>query len=458
MKLLITSLYFLNDFQIHKSPLKLTNFLYQYDDIYIAFIHTNLYHQNKIIEENNNLSLNNLEEFLPNYKGYTLKMIYYKQLFDYLSSIKNEIKEVKVVIPNDKYLQFNAEILMNELSLKNYMLETENNIDIKTEEEIDYFLNFNNFYDNMNIESNLYQKLLYFQYRMDVSYFIKRTFLQKSTIKLNTINLDTLLISKLLSEKYEDNLTSTTIDNEEIVLNKLRFLDNLNQQNMNNFTLNYNYSNISMFINLNMDKDKIDIIKRKRFKKFNDIYVYKFNNDFYISKIEPNFLTELKISNKLTLNDLVFYLKKYNSLTNIVWNLRQISSEIELDNNGLIIDYFSNLERLNKFIKTFDVFYYVDDFLETINKKIKNKDDFKNFIKNEYKTYFIKIIGDLNLYMKQDQKPIGICPICQKDFVYENEKSFYCMTCNFKLFKNTLNHFKLKDLTRLEMKDRKSVV
>lgn len=453
MKLLITSLYFLNDFQVHKNPLKLSNFLYQYDDILIAFIHTNLYHQNKINNVNNNLSLNKLEDFKPDYKGYRLKMLYYKPLLNELSKLRTDITEIKVMIPNDKNIQFNSEILLNEIGFKNYMLDIDNDIDIKREDDIEKYLDFSNFNNNTNIEKNLYQKLMYFQYRMDVSYFIKRTFLQKSTISLDTINLDTLLIAKILSKKYQDNLIGINLDNnEEKLLPKLRFLDQI-QNNEKSFDLKYNYANLPLFIKINMDKDKIDLIKRKTFKKFNNINLVSKNNSFYINELEKDSIGNIEEVNSLTLNDLMFYLKKYNSYNNILWNLRQISTELEIDNNGLIINYFSNLDRLIKYLKNIDIEFYIDEFLKVISNKIKNKEDFDLFLKNEYKNYFIKIINDLNIYIKQDQKPIGICPICKKHFIYENEKTFFCMDCNFRLFKNALNVFKLKNLTRLDIKE-----
>lgn len=445
MKLIITSLYYLNDFQVYTNMEKIENFLYLLDDTYIVFIHTNIYQQNKANPNNSNVSINNLEEFKPEYKGYNLKLLFYKKMLDFLSTEKYNIKEVKVIIPNDEYLRFNAEIILREMKINNYLLDYENTLSVLEESRVIEFIDFSKYIYKIPNLLLSYKKLLFFQYRMDISYLIKRIFIQKTTLNIKNINLDTLLTAEYISN-YKN--TNIYIENQKI--RKIKNLSGVDYLNSDKINLEPNFSNIEHFIKLNFDKAKIELVKRKSFNKYNEWYIKEYKKNFYISnkKIDIENIKEIP---KPSLQEIFNFLLKYNTINNVLWNLRNLYSEIEINDNDIILNEYFDLQRLFGFIKNIPIKDKVEEFMLSL-ENIKEEKDFNDYISNNYKFEIINFINDLNMYIKLDQKPIGICPNCGKDFVYENEKTFFCIKCNFKLFKNTLNVFKLKDLTRLDMK------
>jgi hypothetical protein len=454
LKLLITSIYYINDFQVYLNLTKLENLLYQYEDTIIVFVHTNFYKQhlqNKSIED---VTLNNLQNLKGEFKGYKLNLFFYKKMVTHLLSIKHEIKEIKVHIPNDKYIQFNAEILIKELNHKDYQLEFDNNINRRTENEVFNIVEFNNYKPLNTIEANLYQTLAYFQFRMDISYFIKRIFLQKTTVTLDTINLDVLLMLEFMNNmKNHKNIKITNIDDKTKKFNNIKFLNGFNFENDIIQKVDYNYVNLEHYLKLNFDKDKIELVKPAKFKKFDNFNLLYYEKNVYIIDFEINQIKKIEEIEYFSISNLLEFMKPYNSLNNIVWNLRNLSNEFELDNDNFIINSFNDVKRISNLIKNFNVKLNVDNIINEIFTKIYNKESFENFIQNDYSNLLVYFINDLSLSLKQEQKPIGVCPICSKGFIYDNEKAFFCMECDFKLFKNTLEVFKLKKLTRLDVKN-----
>lgn len=444
MKLLVTSLYFLNDFQVHTNMEKINNFLYLLNNTYIFFIHTNFYDTNKININNKNVTLNKLEEtFIPKFSGYTIKAMFYKKELDFLSREQFTLDDIKVIIPKDDYLRFNCEVFLNELKQNSYKLTFDNELKVKTEEECFNYLDFNKYDFKVEDNSLFLQKLLYFQYRQDISFLAKRVFIQKTTTEIDNLNLDFLLIAEYLNNYNSFNVYEE--GNKIVKINNLVGVEYVEDK----INLEPNFLNIEFLLKLDYDKQKITTSKRANFHKFNNYYLKELDNNLFLSK---NKIENPNIINKPSFSEIFSFMKKYNTLNNIVWNLRNLYKEVEVNSDNVILSDYYNLQRLKGFIEKIPIKEKVDNFLLSL-KKIQTKEDFKKFIDGDYKNDIISFIRDMNLFIKTEQKPIGICPECKSDFIYENQKTFYCMKCNFKLFKNTLNVFGLRNLDRSDMKE-----
>lgn len=366
--------------------------LYQYEEKLFLFYNT----YNSLLKYDN--MFNGLSSDINNYKfDLSLPQIAfnYQNPYFVLMKYKGEFDLVKVICPNNEFMVDEFKYILNRLNVESFIHVEENEFENK---EIMFFETF----DGVEVKTGIGTTIYYNIFLTYLNHLVNMFFL-KSTI-MTSMNLYKLLVyldikEQILSDRVKkislidgNTILAYKILNERLIKNK----DN-NLYTIQNWKDRYISHKYFEGVLLNIDgtmfttEEKIDVHEIVNITKSNKILTETYID---LEKQLPQHLI------KKIIEEYDIFTVDTNDTINFIpnWN----------------INYF-NLK--NDLLVSKDIISSCLDYPEdVINNIIKeNIRIIMNNLKEEYQNHGI---------------PLGICPECNKGYVWQSSKGYYCDNCD----------------------------
>lgn len=376
--------------------------LYQYEDSLFLFYNTS----NSLLKYE--YMFNGLSSDIDNYKfDLSLPQIAfgYQSPYFILSKYKGEFDKVKVICPNNDFMLDEFKYILNKLNVPEFEHVEENEFENK---DIMFFEKFEGSMVKSGISSTIY-------YNIFLTYLnhLVNMFFIKSTI-MTSMNLYKLLIFLDIKENMQSERVKkiSLIDGNTILAYKIlndRLIKNKddNLYTIQNWKDRYISHKYFEGIILNIDGDIYTT--EEKIDKYEIISVSKSNK--ILTETLLSLEQQLPQSTlKRTLEDYDIFGFDANEAINYMpnWN----------------IDYFE----LKK-----DLLISKDIIATCINQD----EDYTNEVIKENLRI---IINNLESSYKHNGLPLGVCPECNKGYVWQSNKGYYCDNCEkFMIWNKTLD-------------------
>lgn len=375
--------------------------LYQYEDRLFLFYNT----YNSLLKYDN--MFNGLSSDINNYKfDLSLPQIAfnYQNPYFVLMKYKGEFDLVKVICPNNEFMVDEFKYILNRLNVESFIHVEENEFENK---EIMFFETF----DGVEVKTGIGTTIYYNIFLTYLNHLVNMFFL-KSTI-MTSMNLYKLLVyldikEQILSDRVKkislidgNTILAYKILNERLIKNKDNNLYTI--QNWKDRYISHKY-----FEGIILNIDGEIFTTEEKIDKYEIISINKSNKILQESLISLETQLPQSIIKK-TIDE--YELLEYN------------------ENEAI-----SNIPNWN--ITYFDL---KDDLIISKNiiaSCVNQNEDYKNMIIKENLRI---IINKLEKTYKNNGLPLGVCPECNKGYIWQSNKGYYCDNCEkFVLWNKTL--------------------
>jgi len=380
--------YLKDDFNIFKRDYN----LYQFDDILFLFYNT----YTSLLKYNKKYT--GLSSNIDNYDfNLNFPEIHYGYSNPYfiLSKYNGEFDEVKVICPNNEFMLDEFKFVLKKLKVHSFTHIIENDFENK-----DPF--FYEHYDGEEVQSGIGTTIYYTMFLNYLNHLVNMFFI-KSTVSVS-MNLFKLLIYLNIKENEISNRIKklTLIDGNDILAYQI-INDRLIKNKDNNLYTIQNW------------KDRY--ISHKYFEGI----IINIDNVVYTTedKIDINEIINIKDSNKILTENLIDLEEQLPQET-----IKKTLEEYDIftvDNNDTI-----------NFIPNWNISYFSlkEDLL--VSKQIISScihEEF-DYIEEVIKANLKIIIKQLKGEYQNNGLPLGICPGCNKGYIWQSSKGFYCDQCD----------------------------